>query len=328
MLGDSPWSYYKFNYGTALDPAIRWVKYHTNGMSCPQPGSRASASAGTRPITFVWQGTRPVMANLQGNVVEAYPPGGAPRSASGPTSLRGGRGHTDRRRAEPASTSAPRAPTCGGASDSPTRTSACGPSARARASRRRAAHVGEGRYAAPMTLAPEPRLNTVEVAGKHYAPLVKYVGATGGDVDPATVDPSTLALTRVKDPARPIQIVDSFSVWGVLPEITKLEPSPVFLSAGGLVTRASTVTHEIAPPEYGSLLAPNDLRFEVRAAADDRVVLAANGGGASTLQDPRRPLARVRGVQRAARRPRASRAAGRTCPRPSSRSRSAPRSTS
>ena len=71
--------------------------------------------------------------------------------------------------------------------------------------------------------------------------------------------------------------MDSFSVWGVLPKITKLEPSPVFLSAGGLVTRESTVTHEIAPPEYRSLLAPNDLRFEVHAAADDRVVLAANG---------------------------------------------------
>ena len=76
VVGDSPWSYYKFNYGTALDPAIGWVKYHTNGMTCPRPDPSACA-AWDAPITFVWQGTRPVMANLQGNVVEAYPPGGA-----------------------------------------------------------------------------------------------------------------------------------------------------------------------------------------------------------------------------------------------------------
>ena len=63
--------------------------------------------------------------------------------------------------------------------------------------------MGDGRYTAPMTLAPDPRQNAVEIAGKHYAPLVKYLGATGGDVDPATVDPATLALTRVKDPRAP-----------------------------------------------------------------------------------------------------------------------------
>ena len=46
-----------------------------------------------------------------------------------------------------------------------------------------------------MTLAGDARQNVVEVAGKHYAPLVKFIGAAGGDVDPATVDPLTLALT-------------------------------------------------------------------------------------------------------------------------------------
>ena len=55
-------------------PAV--VKYHTNGFSCPRPEPER-LRPGTRPQTLVWQGTRPVTVNLQGNLVEAYPPRGA-----------------------------------------------------------------------------------------------------------------------------------------------------------------------------------------------------------------------------------------------------------
>jgi hypothetical protein len=227
-----------------------------------------------------------VVASLQGNVVEAYPPGAGAEVGlwadvvyeeaevsrtvddQGREHFRA-RGTNAWRRERLTDSDFRLRPLTPGTGVAPT-----------------APHVADGRYAAPMTLAADPSLNTVEIAGKHYAPLVKYVGATGGDVDPATVDPLTLALTRVKDPARPVQIVDSFSLWGVRPKITSLDPSPVFLSPGGLVTRPSTVAHEIQPADYRALLASNDVRFEVRAQKDDALVLAANGGETPTFRIP------------------------------------------
>jgi hypothetical protein len=73
VVGDSPWSYYFYDFGTAIEPNISWVGYHTNGLYCRAPDPSA-CGAWDAPITFVWQGTRPVQANAQGNLVEAYPP--------------------------------------------------------------------------------------------------------------------------------------------------------------------------------------------------------------------------------------------------------------
>ena len=225
-----------------------------------------------------------MLQNLQGNVVEAYPPGGTAevglwadvvyeearvtRSVDGSGEHFRAFGTNVWRRERLTDSEFRLRPTTPGTAVAAT-----------------APHVGDGRYAAPMTLAPDPRLNSVEVTGKHYAPLVKYLGATGGDVDPATVDPGTLALTRVKDPARPVQIVDHFDLWGVEPKIIELAPSPVFLGASGLVTRDSSVVYQVRPPEYRSLLAPNDLRFEV-TRQDERVVLAATGAETPTFRIP------------------------------------------
>ena len=284
VLGDSPSSYYRFNFGTTLNPAIGWVRYLTNGFYCPKPEPSA-CKAWDAPQTLVWQGTRPVFSNLQGNVVEAYPPGGGAEvglwadvvyeearvtrtvDADGGEHFRAFGANVWRRER---------------LTDSELRLRPLTPGTGVAAT---APHVGDGRYTAPMTLAPDPRLNSVEVVGKHYAPLVKYLGPTGGDVDPATVDRATLALTRVKDPARPVQIVDQFDLWGVEPKITELVPSPVFLGASGLVSRASTVVYQVRPPEYRALLAPNDLRFQV-TAEDDKVVLQATGAETPTFRIP------------------------------------------
>jgi RHS repeat-associated protein len=285
VVGDSPWSYYKFNYGTKLDPGVGWVEYHTDGLACPaeRPGDCAAFDS---PQTLTWQGTRPVVANLQGNVVEAYPPGATAevgvwadvvyeeaqvsRSVDGKGREHFGATGTNVWRRERLS-------------DSEIRLRPLSPGTGVSAT---AAPLGEGRYTASMTLAADPRQNAVEIAGRHYLPLVKYLHGDGSDVDPATIDLATMTLTRVKDRSRPVQIVDRFSLWGIEPKITKLEPSPLFLSAGGLVTRAATVSHEVAPPEYRSLLEPGDLQFAVHAAASDAVVLSASGSGASPFTIP------------------------------------------
>jgi RHS repeat-associated protein len=285
MTGDSPWSYYKFNFGTTLDPTEWWVKYHTNGLYCPRP-TLSECAGWDAPITFVWQGTRPVQANLLGNVIEAYPPGGTAEvgiwadvvyeEARVERNVDGeGREHfralgTNVWKRERLLDSA-------FALSALSEGTVVAPSA---------PHVGDGRYAAPMSMGAAPGKNSVAVAGKHYPPLVKYLGATGGDVDPATVDPVNLTLTRVKDAERPTQIADQFDLWGVEARIKEVVPTPVLMSSGGVVTRTSFVNHEVKPPEYLSLLEPRDLRFDIRAVANDELVLAASGGEAPRFEIP------------------------------------------
>jgi hypothetical protein len=140
-----------------------------------------------------------------------------------------------------------------------------------------AASPGDGQYAAAMTLASVPERNTVAIEGTHFPPLIRYVGAYGGEVDPATVDPDTLEVERVRDPARPVVIQDSFSLWGVAAAITGVDPTPVFLGDGGTVTRPSIVQHEILPPEYRALLEPRDVRLDLNSAANDSTVLTGSG---------------------------------------------------
>ena len=285
IVGDSPWSYYYFDYGTTADPQLTWVGYHTNGMYCPRP-SPSACQAWDAPQTFVWQGTRPVTVNAPGNLVEAYPPGASAEvglwadvvyeEARVERSVdAGGRAHyralgTNRwRRAHlQDSRFALRPLTIG--------TGVAGA----------ATHVGEGRYSAPLTMGPTPQLNSVGITGTHLPPLVRYLDYEGGEVDPATVDEATQTLRRLADPTRPIRIEDQFDLWGVRARVSAIDPSPLRLDPGGTVTQGSVVAHEIAPAEYGPLLGPNDVRFEVRAASDGRAVLAALGDSRTRFQIP------------------------------------------
>ncbi len=74
IVGDSPWSYYFYDFGTTVDPGISWVAYHTNGLTCPHPDVTACAGH-DQPLTLVWQGPGGGRVNDQGNLVEAYAPG-------------------------------------------------------------------------------------------------------------------------------------------------------------------------------------------------------------------------------------------------------------
>ena len=285
VVGDSTWSYYKFTWSTLRTPSIGWVKYHTNGFYCPSPDP-SSCAVWKTPLSLVWQGSRPIQANLRGDFIEAYPPGGTAEAGfwadvfyeearvertvekSGKEHFRAfGTNVWKRERLM----------------DSEFELAPLSEGTHVAAS---AGHVGQGLYTAPMTMSAVPQRNSVQVVGTHYPPLVKYLGATGGDVDPATVDAVNLTLTRVKDPERPVQVTGRFDLWGVEARINAVEPTPVFLNSGGVVTRTSFVNHEVKPPEYLALLAPNELRFEVRRVADDKPVLAANGGSAPHFEVP------------------------------------------
>jgi YD repeat-containing protein len=284
MTGDSPWSYYKFNLGTPQDPTMWWIKYHTNGQYCPSP-TVSDCAGWDAPMTFVWQGTRPVQANDLGNAVEAYPLGGTAEvglwadvvyeearverrvDSSGKEHFKA-KGTNAWKRERLLDSEFSLSPRTTGTVVAAT-----------------AGHVGDGRYAAPMTMASEPGRNEVTVSGSHYPPVVKYVSGTGGDVDSSTVDPVNLTLTRVRD-TRPTQIDDQFALWGVEATIENVEPSPVLLSSAGVVARPSLVRHDVRPPEYLDLLAPKDVAFEIRSASDDGLVLAAAGAGSPEFEIP------------------------------------------
>ena len=148
-----------------------------------------------------------------------------------------------------------------------------------------APHVGDGLYAAPMTMGPSPQLNRVGITGRHFPRYVKYLGGEGSDVDPATVDAASLTLRRVEDPSRPLVGKDEFRLWGVETRIEEVKPTPVLLNSGGTVLRPSSVKQAIEPADYAALLEPNDLRFDLQTA-DGHEVLSANGSGGLVYQIP------------------------------------------
>ena len=284
VVGDSPWSLYYYDFGTTLEPNASWVAYHTDGFYCPNPSPSACFADG--PLTLVWQGTRAVRTNLRGNLIEAYPLGATAEvvawadvlwedarvdssTDSSGTEHFGAVGtnqwHRERlfdsdialRALTPGTTVPPFASPSGG-----------------------------GRYAAPMTMGPLPQRNTVEISGRHFPPLVKYINGVGGDVDPATVDRQSMTLRRFRDPARPLTVDDTFSLWGIEPKLGELDPTPVLTDFAGTVRESSTVVRVVAPADFAALLGPEDVRFEIRKEADDGVVLAANGSGGDRFSIP------------------------------------------
>lgn len=277
ILGDSPWSLYFYDFGTTLSPEIGRIGYHTNGYSCPHPDP-SQCQASDQPLTFVWQGTRATRTDLLGNMVEAHAPG-APadvglwadvvyeeaeveRVVDGEGQERfyvRGTNVWRRERLEDSEFALGALTPGTGVGDT-------------------APHLGDGHYGATMTLGSVPGLNAVSISGTHQAPLIRYLNGSDGEVDPATVNPATLTIERLKDPARPISIEDTFSLWGVEAEITGVDPAPVYLGTGGIVTRSALVQHTIRPPEYATLLDPRDVELDVRASQDDTLVL--NGSGA------------------------------------------------
>ena len=156
------------------------------------------------------------------------------------------------------------------------------------------AHIGQGNYASVMKMGPEPQLNTISADAKHYPPDIPYVRwrtdqpSTVNEVDPAYVDPITLAVQRIPDMARPWRGSISFSLWGVKPQISRLDPPIIALSAAETTVGETLVHYSIAPNEYAELLDPHDVQFEL--AKDGEVVLSATGSEgeiAGTFKIPR-----------------------------------------
>ena len=284
-LGDSPLSYYYFDIKNDRDENLTFVAYPTNGLACRATDpSACGGDVPTNPI--VSMGQRGRVTNRLGNAVEAYAPESTANfdlwvdqlsedveaylDSEGNYTVRGTNQWRRERLLDSVFTMQPTTPGTGTTAG--------------------AAHIGNGTYRAAMTMAPDAQLNTVRYQGTHVPWWLPYIRPR--IVDPAAVytdGGGVLRVNRIKDPQRATTSTDQFSLWGVKPEITRLEPAPVLLDASGAVTRASSVEYAVAPADYRKLLAPTDILFQIRQA-DGTSILAANGQNRDATFDVPRGL--------------------------------------
>ena len=271
-IGDSPYSHYFFDAATDLEP-IGWATVSTNGWVCPV-GAPPSCTNGAPPPPMIASGLRLFRANELGNVVEAYPLSGSASMTFWADAIseiervvavvdpEGNTRYkvygTNKWRRERLSDS----------------TIALEPLTPGTVPAATASPLGNGRYTAPIRMAAVPQYNRVGYEGEHY-PLELMRTDDWGELDPAYVDPVTLAVTRVRAPRGPYFQGSAFGLWGIEARLSDLEPTPIEVGAQGTVTRKSTIQAHVEPPEYRALLAPTDVLFEIRREGE--TVLAANG---------------------------------------------------
>ena len=272
VVGDSPWSYYYFDYGTTIEPA--------------SPGSPTTptASPARRPTRAPAGLGRAADPRLAGHAARARQPSGQLRRGvpAGRAAELGAWADVVYEEArvtqvdEGTSTSGPRhqrlapraparlhvalAPVTPGTQVSPLGAASC----------------RNGRYTAPMTMV-LAAAERVEIAGRHSATgqvlpgngsVVTRDGERGSRDSHAVQGP--LAARQDRRPVQPLGSRD--------PHQRESSPHRSVVDAAGTVRAWSSVVRQtIDPPEYQTLLAPRDVAFELRAQADDSLVLAANG---------------------------------------------------
>lgn len=270
IAGDSTYSAYRFDVGTPRTPDVFDLRYGTWGTICtPFCGIGAD-----QPLAYLEASTRPFLVNLAGQLTEAYPPGSQARAAfateavyegyvlrkfvdgEGETHFRVSGDNTWTRKALEDSTIdlTPQTPgTSSSGAASPT---------------------GTGLYEGTMTLAGQPRLNTVGWEFRLTPEEIPYhpEWRRWPDVDPAFVNEAEGTVAKQKYPDRPRIGRGTFSLWGVKPSVLAVRPSPIRL-AGEQTSETSLVDWRIEPPEYGELLLPWQIRFDLKR--NDEALLSA-----------------------------------------------------
>ncbi len=275
MIGDSQYSNFRYDIGSPSNP--EWLLYtvRTEGRLCPSD-EPTSCPYYTRPFPpTVSETTRRRRTNALGNMIEAYLPGQPAGLAftadalweeaevteevdgDGNTHLRA-HGTNRWHRTRLTDSEFTLSPSTPGTGVSP----------------EVAVADGAGGYAAEMTMAETPQLNTVGYTSRHYPPLVPHLPNGSYDLDPTKVD-ENLQVTMVKDPDRPWLGSGEFSLWGVLPEITLVEPAPVLLAPDGTTRDATRVDFVVSPPEYAALLSGRKLHLEL--TLDGKKLFSASG---------------------------------------------------
>jgi RHS repeat-associated protein len=286
VLGDSPYSWYYFTIGRPVAPDLIRVWYGTTGLLCYSPNLSDCPNA-SQPAAWAYAGARYMMANALGNMVEAYPPEGeatlgfwahtvyekeriVPRVDDEGATYFTAEGTNDWVREA--------------LDDSDFELTPKTPETHVS----RATAIGNGNYAATMTMGSLPQLNSTQWKAKAYPPLVPFLPDKPGWVDPTYVnvaDPEHPALTtRVKDKARPLIFTGSVGLWGAKADLTVVTPAPVPVAPNGTAAKTCEVGHRIEPDAYRQLLEPTQVLFELRR--DGQTILQANGADSSGFVIP------------------------------------------
>ena len=273
-LGDSPFSNYFIDAATDSEP-VGSVSVPTSGHVCPV-SDPFHCTSGAPPSPIIASGLRLFRANALGNVVEAYPLTGTASmtfwadaiseieevlpevDGQGATHYKV-RGTNHWRRERLSDSTIRLQPSTPGTSPDPL-----------------AAPLGNGRYAASVRMGAAPQYNQVRYESEHF-PLELVRKDHWDELDPAYVDPVTLAVTRVRAPFGPWTHSSGFGLWGIEVRLSDLQPTPVQVGAQGTVSEPSTIRAHVEPADYKALLAPTDVLFEV--VREGETVLAANGTG-------------------------------------------------
>ncbi|HVR71820.1 MAG TPA: transglutaminase domain-containing protein, partial [Vicinamibacteria bacterium] len=285
VLGGSPLSLYYFDVGTVLTPHVFWIAYPTTGPACYAATREPCGEAGTRPDGWPSAGTRAVLVNTLGNLVEAYPPGGA-ATAGLWTDVVYERERIVNRRDEETGTDHFFAEGTNEWVREPLDNSQfeLAPVTAGTAVAASASSVGHGQYEAPVTMSPAPSLNTIEWEATMRPNLVPYLpfvsGQTlPGEVDPRYVDNSNPAAPRLRerviDPNRTWSSRGTFSLWGARAHLSSIDPAPIFLRENLTTAHDSSVRFSIEPPAFALELLPVQVLFELRRGAES--ILTANG---------------------------------------------------
>jgi RHS repeat-associated protein len=286
ITGDSPGSWYRFEAGTAANLSEVNLEYGTWGLVCKSPNPAACGLRGLQPRLLPFTSARPTLSNRLGNMVEAYPTGGIgaidvttdalveterilrQQNEDGSVYFTA-EGTNQYRRVKLLDSQVMLTPATPGTEVFPLQ----------------AAGLGQGLYRSQIRMASVPQLNTVRYDARLLPFVVPYLASNPNLVDPAYVtDGNPPTVRRIQEPQRPIRSEGTFSLWGIRPLLTGLQPSPVLVGPSDVVARDSVIVHRIDPPEYQSLLDGREVLVEMKR--DDVRVLASTAAEEDAFRIP------------------------------------------
>jgi RHS repeat-associated protein len=156
-----------------------------------------------------------------------------------------------------------------------------------------------GVYRTTMGLSKTPQLNTLKLDTQVFPPMPVWQFDGNGQLnysdfggkllphfDPATIIDGTDRVERRVDPKRPWTMSGTFSLWGIDPKVTVVDPAPILLDSSSHVEKNSVATVDIQPTEYKKFLMPRDVVFDLVDEKGNAVLSANNDLESFTIPRP------------------------------------------
>jgi transglutaminase-like putative cysteine protease len=279
VVGDSPYSWYRFDVGSSEQPALTTASFGTWGWLCSADPALCYAE---EPTTIVFHGGRYQRVNRNGNLIEATTVGSQADATmwayavlednevrqegsdeDGPIYRAVGK-NTYKRVALTDSDLRSTPQTPGTGIDLPP------------------FHTGGGDYRATMRLSGEPMQNRIITAAKHFPKVVRYMERHPHRVEPSTVTAGPgggLVAERGRDDRFYWYGNIGFSTWGAKIEIDPPEPKNALLDDDGYLRHTVYFPHRILPEDWRVLLDPLQVLFTLSPSGGSPLVEATGSNG-------------------------------------------------